>query len=402
MLTVGASHRTATASMLGGFGRAAEAFRAAVHDGVHGPTGTPVHELAVLSTCARVEVYAVTEHAAGDEAARVVAREVFGDGDAAGPVYRLRGHDAVRHVCKVAAGLDSFVVGEHEIAGQVQRALKHAVRTRVEGSVLNGVAAVARKASRRVRAETSIGRYPASVSSVAVDLVRARLGDLGARKALVIGAGEAGLLVARALRYSGVGSLTVVNRSPDRAREVAARVGGVAGGLDALPDLLVEADVVLSATGAAGVVVGVASAREAVARRGPTRTPLLLLDLALPGDVDPRVTGVEGIELLTLEDVKDRVHVHIGLRREEMGAAERLVDEVVEDFVRRQDFPDVDGLIGGLRRSIEEIRASEVSRFLERRDPMAPARREELDQLTRSIVNKLLHDPMKRLRAAPG
>jgi glutamyl-tRNA reductase len=302
----------------------------------------------------------------------------------------------------VAAGLDSFVVGEHEIAGQVQRALKHAVRTRVEGSVLNGVAAVARKASRRVRAETSIGRYPASVSSVAVDLVRARLGDLGARKALVIGAGEAGLLVARALRYSGVGSLTVVNRSPDRAREVAARVGGVAGGLDALPDLLVEADVVLSATGAAGVVVGVASAREAVARRGPTRTPLLLLDLALPGDVDPRVTGVEGIELLMLEDVKDRVHVHIGLRREEMGAAERLVDEVVEDFVRRQDFPDVDGLIGGLRRSIEEIRASEVSRFLERRDPMAPARREELDQLTRSIVNKLLHDPMKRLRAAPG
>jgi glutamyl-tRNA reductase len=317
------------------------------------------------------------------------------------PTYSLRGHDALRHVCRVASGLDSFVVGEHEIAGQVQRALRDAVRTPVEAGVLDGVAALVKRASRRVRTETGIGRHPASVSSVAVDIVRTRLGALDARKALVVGAGEAGLLVAETLRRARIGSLTVVNRSRDRAEGVAARVGAEAGGLDALSDLLVEADAVLTATGAGGIVVDVASVRDAMARRDPARPPLLMIDLALPGDIDLEVSTLGGVELLTLEDVRARVVQHIALRRDEIGAAELVVDEVVDDFVTRQDAPDVDGLIGALRRSIEEVRSSEVSRFLDRRDPSAPVGRDELDQLTRSIVNKLLHDPMRRLRARP-
>lgn len=402
MLTIGASHRTASPAVLGDFGRAAEAFRTELRDGVHGPTGLPLAELAVLATCARVEVYAVTHDSALDEAERVLGREVFGFADGVvTPTYSLRGHDALRHVCRVASGLDSFVVGEHEIAGQVRRALKDAVRTPVEAGVLDGVAALVKRASRRVRTETGIGRHPASVSSVAVDIVRTRLGPLDDRTALVVGAGEAGLLVAETLRRSGIGSLKVVSRSRDRAEGVAARVGGEAAGLEALSDLLVEADAVLTATGAGGIVVGVASVRKAVARRGPARPPLLMVDLALPADIDLEVSALAGVELLTLEDVRARVVQHIALRRDELGAAEVVVDEVVDDFVARQDAPDVDGLIGALRRSIEEVRSSEVSRFLERRNPSAPIGRQELDQLTRSIVNKLLHDPMRRLRATP-
>jgi len=402
MLTIGASHRTASPAVLGDFSRAAEAFRASVRDGVHAPTGVPVRELAVLATCARVEVYAVTQNTHTDEAEQVIGREVFGFADGVvTPTYSLRGYDSLRHVCQVAAGLDSFVVGEHEISGQVRRALKDAVRADAGATVLDGVAELVKRASRRVRTETGIGRHPASVSSVAVDIVRARLGALHARKALVVGAGEAGLLVAETLRRSGIGTLTVANRSLSRAERVAAEVGGRAAGLDMLAELLAEADAVLTATGAEGIVVDVASVREALSRRDPARGPLLMIDLAVPGDVDLEASSLSGVELLTLEDVRARVVQHIALRRDEIGAAELVVDEVVEDFVRKQDAPDVDGFIGALRRSIEEVRSSEVSRFLDGRDPSAPVSRDELDQLTRSIVNRLLHDPMRRLRTAP-
>lgn len=405
MLTVGASHRTASSALLGDFSRAAEAFRASVRDGVHVRSRVPVRELAVLSTCARVEVYAVTDETAREEAARLVGREVFGAEVGApsadvGP-YRYQGPEAVRHLCRVASGLESFVVGEHEIAGQVARAFRDAVRVRGDDGVLRQMAAVARHASRRVRSETGIGRYPASVSSVAVELVRERLGELTGARAVVVGAGKAGLLVAKALRSAGVGSLRVVNRSLERATEVAAEVGGDVAELSALPQLLTRADITVTATGAEGVILDVASARTAARERGPEAAPLLILDLALPGDVAPEVGSLEGVELLTLDDVKARVHSHLSLRRDEVGAAERVVDEVVEDFVRKQERPDVDSLIAEVRRSIEEVRSAEVARWLASRRGDDPPSQEELDHLTRSIVNKLLHEPMRRLRSAP-
>ena len=394
MLTVGASHRTASSAMLGDFGRAAEELRASMRAGAR--TDIPVRELTVLSTCARVEVYAVAEHAAAEEAAHVLGREVFGE-----LAYRLHGPQAVRHLCRVASGLESFVLGEHEIAGQVSRAFKDVVRVREDARVLETVGAVARRATRRVRSETGIGRYPASVSSVAVEIAKEHLGDLSRSRALVVGAGKAGLLVARALRSSGVASLTVVNRSLDGARDVADEVGGLAAELDRLAELLVEADVVVTATGAEGPVLDLAVARGALDARAADSRPVLLFDLALPGDVAPEVGDLDGVELLTLEDVKARVHRHLSLRRDELGAAERVVDEVVDDFLRKQDAPDVDALIGDLRRTIEEVRSAEVERWLSSRDPVGLPSREDLDQLTRSIVNKLLHDPMRRLRSAP-
>jgi glutamyl-tRNA reductase len=396
MLTIGASHRTATSAMLSDFGRAAQEFRASVRDGMHGGSRLPVHELAVLATCARVEVYAVTEESAVAEALSILGREVFGVSERA---YRFQGTDAVRHLCRVAAGVESFVVGEHEIAGQVQRAFRDAALGRGDTGVLERAAAVARRASRRVRSETSIGRYPASVSSVAVDLIRDRLGDLTRSRAVVVGAGHAGLLVARSLKSAGVASLVVANRSPDRAREVATGVGGEPAALDRLGDLLAGADVVVTATGADGIVVDVSTTAAALESRDDGR-PLLLLDLALPGDVHPEVGRMAGVELLTLEDVKTCVHRHISLRRGELGRAERVIDEVVDDFIRQQDVTDVEALIGELRRSVEEVRAAEVERWLAAQAQETAPSREELDRLTRSIVNKLLHDPMKRLRSA--
>jgi glutamyl-tRNA reductase len=307
----------------------------------------------------------------------------------------------VRHLCRVASGLESFVLGEHEIAGQVSRAFKSAVRSGGGPRVLDGVAAVARRASRRVRSETGIGRYAASVSSVAVDLARERLGELTASRAVVVGAGKASLLVARALRSAGVASLVVANRSLQRGRAVAAQVGGAAAELHGLPTLLAEADLVVTATGAGGVIIGPEMVAHVVGVRGPDAKPLLVLDLALPGDVDPGVGAIPGFELLTLEDVKERVHRHLSFRRDELDAAERVVAEVVDDFLREQERPDVDGLIGELRRSVEAVRSAEVDRWLMARGSEAPPSREELDRLTRAIVNKILHRPMQELRALP-
>lgn len=403
MLTIGASHRTATSEMLGDYGRAAESLRTGLRDGLLG-RDLPVRELAILSTCARVEIYAVADDSAREEAARFVGREVFGaamDASASRTPYRLTGPDTVRHLCRVASGLDSFVLGEHEIAGQVQRAFRDAIRLREGASVLENLAAAAKRASSRVRSETGLGRHPVSVSSVAVDIAHARLGGLSRRHALVVGAGEAGLLVARSLRAAGVGEVTVVNRSIRRARRIAAEVDARAAELSRLDGLLAEADVVMTATGAQGVVVDATAASRALDVRGGRAEPLVILDLALPGDVDPAVRRLRGVELLTLEDVKSRVRRHLWLRREELGAAERVVGEVVDDFVHKQESPAVETVIGELRRSIEAVRSSEVDRWLARRESEVPPSRDELDHLTRSIVNKLLHEPMRRLRAAP-
>jgi len=404
VLTVGASHRTASSAMLGDFGRAAEAFQEELRSG--GSAGRlPLRELAILSTCARVEVYAVPDGSSADEAARLVGRRVFGtdvsSDPASAPAYRYAGQESIRHVCRVAAGLDSFVLGEHEIGGQVTRALRGGVGLGGRPTVLPGVATLAKRASARVRSETAIGRYPASVSSVAVDIAKGWLGPLESRRAAVVGAGWAGLLVARSLRALGIGHLTIVNRSLERARVVAAEVGAEVAGLDTLPRHLVEADVVLTATGAEGLVVRMSDAVDALRARGDRELPLLLIDLALPGDVHPAVSALDGVELLTLDDVKVRVRRHLSLREDELGAAERLVDEIVDDFVRKQEAPDVEAVIADLRRSIDAVRAAEVERWLGDRGADSVPTREELDRLTRSIVNKLLHEPMRRMRDAP-
>ena len=402
MITIGANHKTATAATLGALTRAAERLKTGLRDGALHATDVPVSELAVLTTCNRVEVYAVAEDDMIDAAASAVRREVFDtetDAGGANAPYEFRGVEAVRHLCRVRAGLDSMVVGEHQIAGQVARAFRDVAWVSGAGKVLEGVAAVARKAGRRVRSETDLGRYPASVSSVAVDLARKELGDLAGRSALVVGAGKAGFLVCKSLKAGGVGSLTVVNRSPGRARQVAEEVGGSVAALGELPELLTSADLVITATGADGVLVDVPAVSAAVAKR--TRAaPLLVLDLAMPRDVDPAVGELDGVELLTLEHVKARVDRHLSLRRESMGSAEAVVEEVVDEYVQQQDGPDVEALIGELRSRIEGVRSLEVERWLEARDSGGAPTREELDRLTRSIVNKALHDPMIRLRSA--
>jgi glutamyl-tRNA reductase len=336
VLAIGASHRNATTAELGGLTHAAQRLKSRLRDRTLDPSDLLVSELAVLTTCNRVEVYAVAGHGAADAAVRALRGEVFAAADGATRghwPYELWGADAVRHLCRVAVGLDSLVIGEHQITGQVARAFRDVVLRGDRPHVLDRLRLTARKAARRVRSETDLGRYPASVSSVAVDLARGRLGDLARCSALVVGAGKAGRLVCKTLRGSGVGSLTVVSRSMGRAVDVVQDVGGRVAPLDELPRLLTVVDLVVTATGAEGVLLDVSSVRSALAGRGHRSGPVLVIDLAMPGDVDPGVGELAGVELLTLDDLGSEVDRHLTLRRRAVGPAEAVVDEVVRDFV---------------------------------------------------------------------
>jgi glutamyl-tRNA reductase len=405
MLTIGASHRTTRVTVLGEMSRAAHDLKGRLREGGARGLDLPVAELAVLSTCGRVEVYAVADASEARAVSEILAREVFGASVPLAPrgaeegsaPYFLEGELVARHLCRVAAGLDSMVPGEHEIAGQVARAFEDVVVRSGRGGMLTGMAALARKASRRIHAATNVGRHPASIGSVVAELTRERLGDLTARSAVVIGAGAAGLSAARALRGFGVGGVTLVGRSRARTREAAREIGAAAAPRGHLMELMSCADVVIAAAGSDGPIVDVVTAKR-LANERLGRGSLLIIDLAVPPDVDPRVERVPGIELLGLDDVKERVSRYVSLRREELAPAEEVIDEIMRELDRTERR--AHDLIGALRRSVEEVRAGEVARWLDTRDGDGAPTREELDSLTRSLVNKVLHDPMIRLRAA--
>jgi glutamyl-tRNA reductase len=303
----------------------------------------------------------------------------------------------IRHLCRVAAGLDSIVPGEHEISGQVAKAFDDVTGSAGHGGVLASAAALALTAGRRVRAETGVGRHAASVGSVAVEMARERIGDLAGRSAVVIGAGAAGLSIGRALQSRGVDRLTLVGRSGERTAAAAGSVGAHAASPDQLGELLLRVDLVIAAAGADGFVVDKAMAKRVAAGRGE-RGPLLLIDLAVPRDVEPGIAALPGIELIGLDDVRERVVRHLTLRREEIAPAEAIIDELMGEHGGAE--PEVDHVIGALRRTVEDVREREVERWLDGRNGAGAPSREEIDRFTRSLVNKLLHRPMRRLRAA--
>jgi len=402
-LTIGASHRTATAATLGEITRAALGLERRIRDESGRRGRVPVRELAVLATCGRAEVYAACDRDSVGAALAAIGEEVFGS-RLIGVAYERTGTDTVRHAARVAAGLDSMVLGEHEIAGQLTRALRGGVRLAGEGAGLEEVATVAATASRRTRAETGIGRGAASVSSAAVDIAAESLGGLEGRRALVVGAGRAGLAAARTLASLGVASLTVANRSYAQACRVARAVGGEPAALEDLAALLADVDVAVTATRAEHVVVDFETARRAAAARAGDARPLLLVDIAVPADVAPEVYELEGIQLVTLDDVARHVETRLATRRRDVAAAEEIIDEVVREHERRRGALDVERRIGELRRGVEGMRAREVERWLSRRGDDVPGEwsREELDRLTRSIVNKALHASTAKLRSGGG
>jgi glutamyl-tRNA reductase len=354
-------------------------------------------ESVVLSTCNRTELYLAADDDANlDARAQQALLDLApGEGAALEPLlYRLADESAALHLFRVAAGLDSMVPGEGEILGQVRDAFEAGAT----GPLLDRLFRMALHAGRRARVETSIGESPASVPAAAAALAQQVFEDLAGRKVLLVGAGRMSELTARNLRSRGADVVAVANRTLEHGAELTARLGGAAIGLEDLPGAIVEADVVVASTSAPGFVLRGDELAEALrSRRG---RPLLLVDLAVPRDVDPAIASFDGCFVYDVDDLEAVVETSLAGRRAEAVRAERIVASDADRFREWQLSLAVVPAITSLRARAEEIRASELARIDARLQRLPEGERRAVEALTSQIVNKLLHLPTVRMKEA--
>lgn len=387
IVVIGVNHRTAPLDLLERVSLAGETLRKASMSLM---SRSNLSEVVILSTCNRTEVYAVAErfHGAHDDVCDVLC-EVGGlrTDELRDHLYVEHDAVAVRHLFAVAAGLESAVLGESEILGQVRRAWETA---RLEGTArgrLNLLFRHALETGKRARTETTIGQHTASVSHAAVEMAAERLGSLAGRRALVVGAGAMGDGVAMALS-SAAADVVIVNRTESRARELAERVAGRAVALSALPSEAPQADIIVTCAGAGSVLID----RELVDSCGRTPdNPLLIIDIAVPRDVAPDVASCGVVTLLNLDDLREWAAKGVALREAESQRAREIVDDEVGrhevEVLARQAAP----LVAQLHERAEAVRRAELERVSSRLASLDDSERAAVDALTRGIIAKLLH-----------
>jgi len=358
-----------------------------------------VLERLILSTCNRVEVYAVVPEASGAREAlqaflaerRGVPPEAFTEA-----LYLHAEREAARHLFRVASSLDSMVVGEHQIQAQVKEAYAIAGRLGATGPILNGLLERALHVAKQVRTETGIGAAPVSVASVAVDLAKRIFSDLAGRTVMVLGAGEMAELALTHLRDEGIRTIVVANRNHDRAVELAGRAGGRAVTFLQARDEMVGADIVISSTGAPHVLLGRDDVAEVVRRRH--YRPIFLIDIAVPRNIDPKVNELDNVYLYDIDDLQGVVAANLSARKREAVRAEAIVDREAEQFGQWLRSLEVVPTIVSLRERIGAIRRAELEKALGRLGDLTPEQREAVAALSTSLVNKILHQPMTELK----
>jgi glutamyl-tRNA reductase len=404
VIVVGLNHRTVPLELLERMTVPAERLPKALHDLV---SRENVTEVVVLSTCNRTEIYATAERyhgAVGDIRTSLSEITHVAPEDFAAHLYEYHDAVAVAHLFSVAAGLDSAVVGESEILGQVRQAWEAATGEGAAGPTLHMLFRHALEVGKRARTETGIGRSLTSVSSAAVALAAERLGTLEGKRVLVLGAGEMGEGMVSALAAGGVGEILVVNRTPERAQALAEHVASSVHGaksravpLFELPSALVEVDLLLTSTGAQSVIVEHGDLERVVAQRAGRE--ILIIDAAVPRDVDPAAAQVPGVTLLDMDDLRSFADVGLAERRREAVKARAIVEEEAERFRDASTARQVAPVISAVREQFDSIRAAEVDRLGRK---LTDDERSALDALSKSVVAKLLHEPTVRLKDAAG
>ncbi len=361
-----------------------------------------VPQSVIVSTCNRTEVYTYDPDDIG-----LVGRVgdfLIGYSGVPGPelerhIYQLWESDCVSHLFRVASGLESMIVGERQILGQVRAAFSVASQDGYTKSPLTRVFHDALRAGRRVHRETNIGQHSRSVSRAAVQLARGLFDRLDGRRALVIGAGDAGRMVARALADAGVQKIAVANRTHWRAQDLARDLGGVAIPFENLGDALADADLVISSTGSPGYVVDEAMVAEALKRRRGDE-PMMLIDIAVPRDVEPTVGDLEQTRLFDIDALAQVAEVSMDGLAGEVKKASALVDAELSRFSEWWHSSDTMELVVGMRRRADEVRREEVTRTLRLLGEDAEGElAERLHAMTNALVKKLLHQPTVQLRS---
>jgi len=400
VVVIGLNHRTVPLELLERTIIAPEGLPKALADVCARPN---VREAVVLSTCNRTEVYVVAEKFHG---AYQDIRDFLCDLAGLAPedlhphLYSQHDEDAVAHLFEVAAGLDSDVIGESEILGQVRDAWEQAATEGAARASLNLLFRHAVEVGKRVRTETAIGRGTASVSFAAVEMAREHLGSLEGCSVLILGIGEMGEGMAVALAGAGVGRMTIANRTRRRAELVAERVGGHPVDFAEAAASIADVDLLLTSTGAGTIVVERSGVVTAMAQR-PER-PLLVVDIAVPRDVDHGVAALPNVTLLDLDDLRDWAGRALADRHAEVDRVREILSEEVVRFVDAATARQAAPLVAAMHERFEQIRRAELDRFGSRLHTLSEHDQELVEALTRRLVAKLLHDPSVRLRDDAG
>jgi glutamyl-tRNA reductase len=360
-----------------------------------------VSEAAALSTCNRTELYLVVGDPVEAEAAAlgVLAREAgIRPTELLGPLYSLRDSEAAAHLYRVTAGLDSMILGEAEIQGQVKRAYELALVEGATGPILNRLFRGALAAGKRARTETAVGEKGVSIPSVAVELAQRNLGDLSSRRVLLVGAGETSELTARALAARGAHAIFIANRRHNRAIGLAERFGGRAVRIEELPTQLAEADIVVSTTNSPHHLVE-RTELELVMKQREGR-PLLLIDLAVPRDIDPTCRELDGVSVYDVDEVQAIVERNASGREAEARHAAGILDSELVRFERWLASQEVMPTVTALRERADEIVSRVLAENETRWESLSAADRERVEMLARAIASRLLHEPTVRIKGA--
>ena len=369
-------------------GRLADATRSLVHH-------PGVREGLILSTCNRVEL--LTEHESASDL-RSFLSDYFAvpTFDLAPHLYEFREQEAVRHLFRVASSLDSMVVGEPQILGQVKESYTIAREVGAVSSTLERLLQSAFTVAKKVRSETEIGSSSVSIASVAADLAKQIFGSLKGKQVLLVGAGKMSELAARHLIAQGATSILVANRTADRAQRLAEQFHGLAVPFADLQQHAPKADIIVTGTGAREHLFNVRKA-EAILHKRRGR-PVFFIDIAVPRDVDPAVNRVEGAFVYSVDDLQQVAAKNMSARAEEAAAAEQIVSEEVDRFAARLQMLDAVPGILALQQHAEQLRLAELDRARTKLAALTPEQQEAVDALTRSMMNKFLHTPMTGLR----
>jgi glutamyl-tRNA reductase len=395
LLALGINHKTASLELREKVAFTPEALSDALRDAVR---EAGVKELAILSTCNRTEFYGFLPAQNGEALLAWLGRHhAIALSEISASIYQYENEEAVRHMMRVAAGLDSMVLGEPQILGQMKTAYAQAADAGTLGPELERLFQITFAAAKQVRTDTSIGANPVSVGFAAVMLARQIFADLKESEALLVGAGEMIELVGKHLYEQGVTRITVANRTLSRGLELAQQFGGRAISLEEIPDALANADIVISSTASPLPIIGKGMVERALKKR--RHKPIFMVDIAVPRDVEPEVAQLRDVYLYTVDDLQSVIEENMRSRQEAAVAAEDIVTQRASQFMVQKREQGAFSTLTAYRQQVEQLREQEVQRALATlRKGGDPA--EALERLSRSITNKLLHAPSVALKKA--
>jgi glutamyl-tRNA reductase len=362
-----------------------------------------VAEAVILSTCNRVEITVTTDDRFDPQSIvdSFLADQKHTDSDSIAPhLYRHEGREAIHHLFRVAASLDSMVVGEPQILGQLKTAYAAAKDCGSICGWLDGLMTRAFGVAKKVRSETGVGQMAVSISYAAVELARKIFGSLANRKIMIVGAGKMSELAARHLRRSGASHVFVTNRTQERAVEMAALFQGTPVEYTRFISMLPEVDIVITSSGAPHYILHKDEMQRVISAR--RNKPMFLIDIAVPRNIEPTVNDVDNVYLYDIDDLQEVVNSNLRERMKEADHAETMVAEEVDRMMARLKVAEVTPTIVGLQEQLEQIRTAEIDKMRRKCGPLTPEMERAIEAMTRAIINKVAHGPISELRNQAG